>query len=140
MNSSLKNMSIPALAYFINTLDSRSSGCGRGRPNNFKVGDLFKKYYVPHSMPNFEKKSHPIRPVEGLKLCLDFYVIRALNKKSRQSLKVFPESFRWDILLIIGTHIAKGLTKKVPLRKVWDSSLSPPTTQGVKVCIFLFPL
>ena len=37
-----------------------------------KLGTFFEKY-VPHSMPIFEKKkSHPMRPVEGLKLCLDF--------------------------------------------------------------------
>ena len=30
------------------------------------------------------------------KFALIFYVIRALNRKSRQSLKDFPESFRWD--------------------------------------------
>ena len=59
------NLPIPVIAYFINTLDSQSSGRGRGGPNYFKVGGLFKKY-VPHSMPIFEKKSHPIHPVEGL--------------------------------------------------------------------------
>ena len=36
-----------------------------------KLGTFFEKY-VPHSMPIFEKKSHLIRPVEGLKLC--FYL------------------------------------------------------------------
>ena len=36
-----------------------------------KFGTFFEKY-VPHSMPIFEKKSHPIRPVEGLKLCFDY--------------------------------------------------------------------
>ena len=36
-----------------------------------KLGTFFEKY-VPRPMPIFEKKSHPIRPVEGLKLCLDF--------------------------------------------------------------------
>ena len=36
-----------------------------------KLGTIFEKY-VSHSMPIFEKKSHPIRPVEGFKLCLDF--------------------------------------------------------------------
>ena len=41
-----KNMPITALAYFINTLDSQSSGRGRGWPNNFKVGDLFWKIYT----------------------------------------------------------------------------------------------
>ena len=39
--------------------------------NVSKMGTFFEKY-VPHFMPIFEKKSHPIRPVEGLKLCLDF--------------------------------------------------------------------
>ena len=32
---------IAAMAYYINTLDSQSSGRGRGGPNYFKVGDLF---------------------------------------------------------------------------------------------------
>ena len=68
-----------------------------------------------------------------LNFALIFYVIRALNKKSRQSLKLFPESFRWDILLIIGTRIVKGLTKNVPLRKVWDSSHFPLTALTIKV-------
>ena len=36
-----------------------------------KLGTFFDKY-VLHSMPIFENKSHPIRPVEGLKLFLDF--------------------------------------------------------------------
>ena len=37
------NLPIPVIAYFINTLDSQSSGRGRGGPNYFKVGGLFKK-------------------------------------------------------------------------------------------------
>ena len=37
----LKNLHIPAIAYFINTLDSQSSERGMGGPNYFKVGDLF---------------------------------------------------------------------------------------------------
>ena len=32
---------IAAMAYYINTPDSQSSGRGRCRPNYFKVGDLF---------------------------------------------------------------------------------------------------
>ena len=32
---------IAAMAYYINTLDSQSSGLGRCGPNYFKVGDLF---------------------------------------------------------------------------------------------------
>ena len=65
------NSPISAIAYFINTLDSQSSGRGRGGQTISKLGTFFEKY-VPHFMPIFEKKSHPIRPVEGLKLCLDF--------------------------------------------------------------------
>ena len=38
----------------------------------FQSWGPFLKKYVPHSMPIFKKKSHPIHPVEGLKLCLDF--------------------------------------------------------------------
>ena len=47
-------MHIAAMAYYINTLDSQSSGRGRYRPNYFKVGTFFEKY-VPHSMRIFEK-------------------------------------------------------------------------------------
>ena len=68
-------MAISAIAYFTNTLDNQSPGRDRVRSNYLKVGDLFYKIctIVPHSMPIFEeKKSHPIRPVEGLKLYLDF--------------------------------------------------------------------
>ena len=36
-----------------------------------KLGTFFV-YTLALSMPIFEKKSHPIRPVEDLKLCLDF--------------------------------------------------------------------
>ena len=39
--------------------------------NVSKMGTFFEKY-VSHFMPIFEKKSCPIWPVEGLKLCLDF--------------------------------------------------------------------
>ena len=57
------------MAYYINTLDGQGlAGVGQNIP---KLGTFFEKY-VPHSMPIFEKKSHPIRPVEGLKLCFDF--------------------------------------------------------------------
>ena len=38
-----ENLPISAIAYFINTLDSQSSGHGRGRPNYFKVTDFFYK-------------------------------------------------------------------------------------------------
>ena len=66
-----ENLPIPTLVYFINTLDGQSSGRGRGGPNYFKVGDLFKKICTSLYV-NFRKKSHLILPVEGLKLCLDF--------------------------------------------------------------------
>ena len=36
-----------------------------------KLGTFFV-YTLALSISIFEKKSHPIRPVEGLKLCLDF--------------------------------------------------------------------
>ena len=64
------NLPIPAIAYFINNLDSQSSGHGRGGPNYFKVGDLF--YKICTSLYANFRKNHPIRPLEGLKLCLDF--------------------------------------------------------------------
>ena len=44
-----ENLPIPAIAYFINTLDSQSSGCGRGGPNYFKERYIFFK-----KVPNFE--------------------------------------------------------------------------------------
>ena len=65
------NLPIAAIAYFINTLDIQSPGRGRGGPNYFKVGGLFYKICT-YLYANFRKKSHPIRPREGLKLCLDF--------------------------------------------------------------------
>ena len=44
---------IAAMAYYINTLDSQSSGRGRYEPNYFKVGDLFEKnMYLTHSGQN----------------------------------------------------------------------------------------
>ena len=39
--------------------------------NVSKMETFFEKY-VPHFLPIFEKKFHPMRPVEGLKLFLDF--------------------------------------------------------------------
>ena len=66
------NMPVPTIAYFINTLASQSSGRGRGGPNYFKVGDLFYKICTSLYANFQEKKSHPIRRVEGLKLCFDF--------------------------------------------------------------------
>ena len=51
----LIKMHIAAMAYYINTLDSQSSGRGRGGPNYFKVGDLF--YKICTSLyANFRKK------------------------------------------------------------------------------------
>ena len=52
----------------------RGLGMARVDQNISKMGTFFEKF-VPHFMPIFEKKSHPIRPVEGLKLCLDFLCI-----------------------------------------------------------------
>ena len=49
------NLPIPVIAYFINTLDSQSSGRGRGGPNYFKVGGLFKKICTS-IYANFRKK------------------------------------------------------------------------------------
>ena len=63
---------IAAMAYYINTLDSQSSGRDRCGPNYFKVGDLFWKICTSLYANFWKKKSHPICPVEGLKLCLDF--------------------------------------------------------------------
>ena len=50
------NLPIPVIAYFINTLDSQSSGRGRGGPNCFKVGGLFKKICTSlYGYANFRK-------------------------------------------------------------------------------------
>ena len=49
------NLPIPALSYFINTLDSQSSGRARGGPNYFKVGGLFYKICT-YLYANFRKK------------------------------------------------------------------------------------
>ena len=49
------NLPISVIAYFINTLDSQSSGRGRGGPNYFKVGGLFKKICTS-LYANFRKK------------------------------------------------------------------------------------
>ena len=46
------------------------------------LGIHFVEKYVPHSMPIF-KKSHPIRPVEGLKLRLDFLCNVRITKKNQ---------------------------------------------------------
>ena len=67
------NLTIPAMAYYINSLDIQSSGRGRGGPTYFKVGDILYKICTSH-YANFRKKSHQIRPVEWLKLCLDFFM------------------------------------------------------------------
>ena len=40
--------------------------------NVLKMGTFFEKY-VPHFMPIFEKKYHPIRPVEGLFFALIYH-------------------------------------------------------------------
>ena len=66
-------MLIAAMAYYINTLDMtvRALGVAGVGQTISKLGTFFEKY-VPRSMPIFEKRSHPIRPVEGLKLRLDF--------------------------------------------------------------------
>ena len=44
----------------------------QGQAKLFQSWGTFLKKYVPLSMPIFEKKSHPIRPREGHKLCLVF--------------------------------------------------------------------
>ena len=37
------NLPIPAIAYFINTLDSHTSERDRGKPTFMYVGDIFRK-------------------------------------------------------------------------------------------------
>ena len=69
-------------------------------------------------LPIITKKFDLKLSVECLKVLLIFYLMPLLHKKVRQSLRHSTESFRSDFLMIIGTHIVKGLTKNVPLRKV----------------------
>ena len=72
---------IAAMAYYINTLDSQSSGRGRCEPNYFKVGDLFWEIYTS-LYANFRKKNlilYVLWKVSNFTLI--FYVIRTLHKK-----------------------------------------------------------
>ena len=68
------------------------TGLGMAGQPISKLGRFFTKY-VPHTMPIFEKKSLPTRPVECLKLCLIFYVMLVLHKKIRQSLENVMHNF-----------------------------------------------
>ena len=68
----LINLHISAMADYINTLDGERSVHGRCEPKCFKGGDLFWKIWTSLYANFRKKKSYLIRPVEGLKLCLDF--------------------------------------------------------------------
>ena len=50
-----RNVTIPALAYLINYLDSQRSGCGRGWSTYSKVGIVLYKI-CPSHYANFRKK------------------------------------------------------------------------------------
>ena len=114
------NMPIPAIAW-------------QGLAKLFQSwGPFLKNMYL--TLCQFSKKDlirYVLWKVSNFGLI--FYVMSVLHKKSRQSLRHSTESFRWDFLLIIGTHIVKGLTKNVPLIIVWDSSLAPLTALTIKV-------
>ena len=72
-----KNMHIPTVAYFINTLDSQSSGRGRGGPTYFKAGELF--YKICSSLyANFQKNLIRYVLWKVSIFALIFYVIRTV--------------------------------------------------------------
>ena len=128
-------MAMPALAYFINTLDSQSSRRGRGWPNDFKVGDLFKKIWTS-LYANFRKKNliwYVLWKVSNFALI--FYVMSVLHKKSRQSLRPSTGRIRWDFFSKIGIEWGTYFSKKVPFEKVWPTPATPGalTVKGVYV-------
>ena len=86
---------IAAMAYYITPLMIRglSVTCVDQTISELKT---FFVYTLTLTMPIFDKKSHLIRPVEGLKLCFDFYVIKTVHKKSRQSLRPSTGRIRRD--------------------------------------------
>ena len=92
-------------------------GGAREESNSFLKGTFLVKP-LAICVPIISKKSYQKLSVECLKVLLIFYVMPLLHKKVRQSLRHSTESFRSDFLMIIGTHIAKGLTKNFPLREV----------------------
>ena len=113
----LKKMHIPAIAYFINTLEIQSSGRGMGGPNYFKVGDLFWKICTSF-YANFRKKNL-IRYVlwKVSNFALIFYVIRTLHKKSKQSLRPSTGRIGWDFFSKIGIEWGTYFLKRPPTLK-----------------------
>ena len=61
-----------------------------------------------------------------------FYVIRALNKKSRQSLRVFPESpFDWKFFKV-GSMIVYSFVRNIPNLQVCRLTLVSLTALTIK--------
>ena len=91
----------PAIVYYINTLDNQLCRRSRGVPSILYVEDVFIKL-LAITEPNFKNFQSNGLSVETHKYCLVFfYEIWALNKKSRQSLKVFTERpFVWKFLYV----------------------------------------
>ena len=74
-------MHIPAMVYLINNSDSQRSGHGMGGPTTLKVGEALYKI-CPFAYAQFlKKKSHPICPVECLKVYLIFLCNTVITQK-----------------------------------------------------------
>ena len=67
-----RNVTIAAVAWLINYLDSQRSGREMGGPTVFKVGELFYKICPSHNA-NFGRK----------KISSVFYIMLVLHKKTR---------------------------------------------------------
>ena len=73
---------IPAMFYSINDPDSQRSVCGMGRPTYLKVGNALYKIYISNYTNFLKIKSHPILPVEGLKLFLNFLCSKGITQQN----------------------------------------------------------
>ena len=72
-----------------------------------KLGTFFEKY-LSHSIPIFEKRSHPMRPVEGLKLCFNFLC----NMSPTYVEIVWPTPNTPRALTVKGVYVAEKLMGK----------------------------
>ena len=72
MGSFFKTLYLPKMyLYVLICLQKTGAEIGEFLAPMVLLSYSYKKWTLI-SMSIFEKKSHPIRPVEGLKLCLDF--------------------------------------------------------------------
>ena len=76
-------------------------------------------------MPIFEKRSHPIRPVEGFKLCLIFNVMSALWKKKiiKAKFETFHRTYRMRFSLENWHTVRYIFCKECP--KLWKRLAYP---------------